>query len=513
MAQITVHNLAAGFSDELFREISLTVPEGDRLGIVGNNGVGKTTLLRCIGGLVEPSEGTVTRPKGWRIGYIGSDVPQHLLGLTLREAALEAISEAERDMYGWRADMILDGFAASDVLRERSLDQLSGGWQRLALMAREWVSDPDLLLLDEPTNHLDLTKIVLLESWLNEQAPNLTLVVVSHDRRFLDTCTTRTLFLRPGHSAIYSHPFSRARALLAHDDRAALSQRQNEQRELQRLRRSAHDLRQIGVNNYSAAALRKSIQIAKRAAEIEDALPDIYVEPSRDVRLASRELHSAHVLVLSGLTIATPDGIPLFQVDSLEVRRGDRVVVLGRNGVGKTQLMQRLRRASLDLASSRDQGIYISPSAVVGYVDQNMTQLPEAEGMRTYIASLMGSGEQKAISTLVGAGFPVAQQLQRIRDLSPGEKARVALLALRIAEPSLYLMDEPTNHLDIAGQEQLEQEILDHDATAILVSHDRAFVEAVGSRFVVIEDGAVFEVASPDQFYRSLLRDRSASEP
>lgn len=506
MAQIRVDNLTFGYAEPLFRAVSFTVADGDRLGIVANNGAGKTSLLQCLAGLLEPNEGTISKPKNMTVAIVQQTVPEKLLSRSLREVVLDGL-DGDLDAEGWRAEVILDRFGADEPMRDRRLSDLSGGWQRLALLAQASVSDPDVLLVDEPTNHLDLGKILVIEDWFRTEFARRPLVVVSHDRRFLDRCTNRTLFLRPRESRFYTQAFSRARDLLAEDDRALENRKERELAELDRLRASAHHLRQIGVNNYSAAALRKSIQIAKRADAVEESLPVTHVEARRDVRLTARDTHSKRLLSFRDVIIKTPDDRPLFRVTELDVMRGERVVFLGKNGTGKTQLIRRVRAACEDRESARAAGVHIVAAAAVGYIDQGLSQLPDGDSLRAFIDTLLPQATSRAVPVLVGAGFPLAQHTTLISSLSPGERTRLALLAFRLSAPSLYLMDEPTNYLDIPGQEQLENEILEHGATAILVSHDRAFVERIGTRFLVVEDGVVLELDSPEAFYLSLAQD------
>lgn len=510
MTQVTVQNLSVSFAHDLFQDVNFVLADGDRIGIIGNNGGGKTSLLKCIAGLLEPTHGVVTLPKKVRLAYVPQAVPPHLETLTLRDAVFEAIPVEERDSLGWRAEMVLDSFGTPDSLYDRPLPQLSGGWRRIALIARAWAIDPDLLLLDEPTTHLDLLKIFILEKWLAREVGNIPLMVASHDRRFLDMCTNRTLFLRPRDSIMYSYPYSRSRELLGESDRALESRKARELKEVQRLRQSAHNLRQIGVNNYSAAALRKSIQIAKRAESMADAVPETHVEPRRDIKLTSRDTHAKRMIGIENIVISQPDGTALFSIGKLEVWQGDRVVLLGRNGTGKTCFVKRLLSAFADPERARNDGVSIAPSVVMGYIDQNMSHLPEEDEIGHYVSGLVG--RDRTTPLLIGAGFPISQHTQRIASLSSGQRARLALLALRLAEPNLYLMDEPTNHIDILGQEQLEAEVIEHAATAVLVSHDRAFVEETGSRFVVIDEELLFEVESPEPFYQALANNVPISE-
>ena len=179
-------------------------------------------------------------------------------------------------------------------------------------------------------------------------------------------------------------------------------------------------------------------------------------------------------------------------------------MLLGRNGVGKSQFAQLLRRT---LNGEETPGVRASPSIVMGYVDQLMSHLPEASTPHEYISGTFRPGDQRTISLLASAGFSVDMQRRPIARLSPGQKARLGLLALRLTEPNFYLMDEPTNHVDITGQERLEAEILAHEATCVIVSHDRAFVQAIATRFLLIDGGKITEVDSPEPFYRTLTAD------
>lgn len=167
MALINVRNLGVTLGAPLFTNLSFVVGAGDRLGIVAANGRGKSTLLRCLAGTLDSTTGDITRTRGLRIGSVEQAVPDALLSTTFYDMVLQALSAEQQETESWRVDVVLASLDVPDVLRERTVSQLSGGWQRLALIARVWVTDPDVLLLDEPTNHLDLAKIAQLEDWLN----------------------------------------------------------------------------------------------------------------------------------------------------------------------------------------------------------------------------------------------------------------------------------------------------------------------------------------------------------
>ncbi len=491
MALISLRDVGVVTPRTLFQNITFNFGLGDRIGLIAGNGGGKTTLLRCVAGLADPDAGSVTLSRGLCVGYVEQDVPDTLLGLTLHDAVRRALPVAEREHEAWRVGAVLDEFGTPDDLRDRPVAALSGGWRRLAMLARVWVTQPDALLLDEPTNHLDGEKIGLLEAWINGPASRMPMLIASHDRSFLDGCTTRTLFLRPGVSRIYAHPYSRAGRLLAEDDAAQDRKHVKDSKEVDRLRRNAGELRNIGVNSGSDLLQKKSMQLRDRAERLEQTLRPAHAERSGNIRLTSRGTHAKVLAAFRDVVVCAPDGRPLFRVAKLDVRQGDRLVLLGRNGVGKSRLVALLRRA----AAEDVLGLQVNPSVVLGYADQGMAHLPDDQTPHRFVSAQPGIGDGRATGLLAGAGFSVDAQAQPIGRLSPGQKARLGLLALRLAEPNFYLLDEPTNHVDIPGQEQLEAELLAHGATCVLVSHDRSFVEAVGTRFLLIENGRAQEVA------------------
>ena len=495
MSLLHVRGLGVLSPRPLFQNLDFAIHDTDRIGLVAGNGAGKSTLLRCLAGAQDASAGSITRRRGLRIGFVEQDVAPPLMGLSLHEAVRRALPAAEREANEWKAGLVLDALDTPEAMRGRELRALSGGWQRLALIARAWIGEPDLLLLDEPTNHLDLNRLAVLEDWIRHQTEGVAMVIASHDRQFLDTCTNRTLFLRSEDSPSYAHPFSRARALLQADDDAQAAKLARDSKEAERLRRNAGQLRNVGINSGSDLWLKKAKQLNQRADAIEETLRAPPRERSGEIRLANRGTHAKVMLALEDLQVTAPDGTRLFRTGKLRIFQRDRIVVSGDNGVGKSQFIRLLQRALQP--GEGVPGITASPSVVACYLDQAMSQLPAQETPFAFIAGRFRPGDQRAVSLLAGAGFDVETQRRPIGTLSSGQRARLGLLAVRLTEPNLYLMDEPTNHVDIAGQERLEAEILTQDATCVLVSHDRAFMRAIGTRFLHIESGRMEEV-SPD---------------
>lgn len=502
--QIRLEKLGFSYTTPMFSGVTMTIAETHRVGLVGNNGAGKSTLLRCISGELEPTEGTITKPRGMRFGLIEQDVPVHLHAKTMYDVIAEAIPVEERDYNTWKVDVALDTFKAPEVIHQKPVKELSGGWQRLALIARTWMNDPDALLLDEPTNHLDLEKIILLEQWLNEQVRDIPVICISHDRSFLDNCTNTTLFVRPVRSTSYPHSFSKAKEQLEQDDRAAAAQREKELREVERLEKSAHELKQTGANFHSDSATKKASQMAKRADDLRNQVIENKVDMRRDIKLPNSGVHAKHLIELKDIKIAAPDGRELISIHRLNIANGERIVLLGLNGTGKSTLVGKIHKAFSNIERARGDGITITPTAKLGYVDQLLSSLPVNMTMSDYISGEFQMSRQAVIAKLIETGFPFDRQDQKIGKLSGGERSRLYLLMLRLLEPNFYIMDEPTNHLDIDGQEQLESEILKNGAACILVSHDRAFVANLGTKFLVIHNGKLVEIPDPDVFYRHM---------
>ncbi|MDB5505650.1 MAG: family ATP-binding cassette protein [Devosia sp.] len=501
MGSISLKHLSITAGTPLFTDLNLVIGEGEHVGLIAGNGMGKTTLLRAIAGQVEPSAGDITLSRGLAIGFVEQDVPAALKALTLREAVAEALSPERRDTESWRVDVALDEFETPDALRDRLVAALSGGWQRLMLIARIWVTEPDALLLDEPTNHLDLEKLFWLERWVKRATKRLPMLIASHDRDFLDAVTNRTLFLRPTGSQLFAVPYSAARQALDGRDAAAEVQLDNEMKTVKQLRKQAAKLTNVGINSGSDLLVVKAKQLKDRASKIEDAARPVHRERSGDIRLVNSGTHAKVLAALEDVTVTTPAGDLLFRIAKLHLFQGDRIVLLGRNGTGKSQLIKLIRRA---VNGESIEGIRIAGSVVTGYMDQELSQLPPTETPSGFIARRFDLQDQRTRSLLAGAGFVVERQEKPIGSFSFGQRSRLGLLALRLTEPNFYLLDEPTNHIDIAGCEALESEILAHGATAVIVSHDRSFVRTVGTRFWKVEGRRLQEVDSPEPFFAEM---------
>ncbi|MBL0374442.1 ABC-F family ATP-binding cassette domain-containing protein [Rhizobium sp. KVB221] len=503
MTLINIRNLGVVRSTPLFSALNLVVSSGDRLGIVAANGRGKSTLLRCIAGTDEATTGDIVRARGLTTGYVEQNIPEAVMRMSLYEAVRAALPGDQADSESWRVDILLDDLAVDMALRARTLAQLSGGWQRLAMLARAWVLEPDLLLLDEPTNHLDLAGIAILEGWLASLSRDTPVVIASHDRAFLDAVTNRTLFLRTEQSPCYSLPYSRARAAL--DDADASDERRyiSDMKTAKQLRQQAAKLNNIGINSGSDLLVLKTKQLKSRADKLEATARPAHQERSAGaIRLANQGTHAKVLVTLDDATVATPDSTVLFSTGKRFICQGDRIVLWGRNGTGKTRLIAMLK-AAIENPQSSPSGIKVTPSLVLGYGDQALADLDDKDTPMSVLVGRFELGDQRARTLLAGAGINVDMQGKALGRLSGGQKARLGMLVLRLTNPNFYLLDEPTNHLDIDGQEALEAELLSHQASCMLVSHDRSFIRNVGNRFWQIDKRKLIEVDDPEAFFAS----------
>jgi len=303
---------------------------------------------------------------------------------------------------------------------------------------------------------------------------------------------------------MFSLPYTRARAALREADASDERRHRRDLKAAQQLRQQAAKLNNIGINSGSDLLLSKTRQLKQRAEKLEDAAKPAHSERSAGlVRLANRGTHARVLVALDDAKVETPDGRLLFRTGKQFICRGDRIVLLGPNGAGKTRLVTMLRGAIESPDASRA-GIKATQSLVLGYCDQALAGLADTETPMRSIVRRFDGGDRRARALLAGAGLSIEMQGRPIGQLSGGQKARLGMLLLRLAQPNFYLLDEPTNHLDIEGQEALEEELMEHQASCLLVSHDRDFVRTVGNRFWLIDGKKLVELEGPEGFFASV---------
>ena len=461
----------------LLSDVSLGVGAGERVGVVGRNGDGKTTLLRIIGGLEQPDEGRVSRNRGLHLGFLtqGDDLDP---AATVREVVLQGRADHE-----WAADSstreVVEELLAG-VSLDRVVDGLSGGERRRCSLARLLLGDHDLVVLDEPTNHLDVEAVSWLARHLSRRASAL--VVVTHDRWFLDAVCTATWEVHDGVVDVYDGGYAAfvlAKAERQRQAAASQSRRQNLMRkELAWLRRGA-----------PARTSKPKFRMDAASALIAD-------EPEPRDRLELQRFATQRlgkdVVELEEAQLVRGERTLLSQA-TWRLGPGDRVGLVGVNGVGKTSVLRLLAGEIEPQAGRVKRGRTVALehlSQVLDHLDPAQRVLDSVEGVKR--VTKVASGEITASSMLERFGFTGDRLTARIGDLSGGERRRLQMLRLLLTEPNVLLLDEPTNDLDIETLTVLEDFLDGWPGTLVVVSHDRYFLERVtDSTWALLGDGQV----------------------
>lgn len=487
MSLINVEALSLGYgATPVFENVGFSINAGDRLGLVGANGSGKSSLLKCLSALCEDHGGSITRKKSLKTYHVhqGLLAPSHG-----RETCTGFLSHYLADPgEEWKVSYTFELLAFPKQYRDLRIDELSGGWNKILMFAAAIMSEPDLLIMDEPTNHLDMYRTEILVNALRFAGHINTFVVASHDRYFLDAVTQQTLFLDRQGTYRFPHAYTQAKVLMKEKQHALETEVLHKRSEVERLTESARFQRQLGVNNFSDKASQKAKQIEKKIRGLKNSLEARPAMAVGQIKLETESTEARHLLKLRGFCVCAPSGELLFTIPELEVKRGDRIVVTGANGSGKSTFL----RAIAGLSGHAAQ---LTPSARIGYFEQDSSQHPAARSILDFVMENAEPDASRAVAVLAQAGFDYSDAKKAMQRTSFGERARLSLLALRLGRPNFLILDEPTNHLDIRSQEMLEDEIQRTHAAALIVSHDRRFVENVGTRFYSIKNGLLVEGA------------------
>jgi ATP-binding cassette subfamily F protein 3 len=513
---------------EVLKDVNWEVKPGDRIGLVGVNGAGKSTQLKIITGEIEPTAGEIIRPASLHIGYLTQEFevdPSRTVKEEFWRAfgeandVHEALSEVHRKMEtatpeeldklihemdrfqrkfealdGYVLDAQIDkilpelGFEQGDS--DRLVSAFSGGWQMRMSLGKILLQKPDVLLLDEPTNHLDLETIEWLENYL--KSLNTPMVIVSHDREFLDRLCTQIVETERGVSTTYLGNYSNYLLQKAENQEAQLSAYERQQKELEK--------QQVFVDRFRASATR-STQAKSREKQLEK------IERIEAPTGSLRTLHfrfppaprSGREVVIIKDLVHTYDEKILFLGAELLIERGDRIAFLGPNGAGKSTLLRLITGLETPTEGTVKLGAH---NVIPGYFEQNQAEaLDLTKTVMDTIHDEVPDWKNEEVRTLLGRFlFSGDTVLKQVGALSGGEKARLALAKMLLRPANLLILDEPTNHLDIPAKEMLEEALQNYDGTAIIVSHDRYFISQVANKIVEIRDGE-FRVYLGDYHY------------
>ncbi|HIF6610825.1 TPA: ABC-F family ATP-binding cassette domain-containing protein [Serratia marcescens] len=467
----------------LLSEISFTLKKGDRIGLIGDNGCGKSTLLQLLSGALPIHSGTVTLSQQCLMARIEQHLPPELHACTLLDAVLARLPASQHLSERWRCEALLAELGFEPASWTLTAGTLSGGQHTRLLLARALIRQPDLLLLDEPSNHLDLPTLLWLEQFLHSW--NGSFVLVSHDRYLLDQVTNCTWILRDKTLQFFRLPCSAARQALAEQDAADEHRRRAEQKEIDRVEKSAKRLATWGKVYDNEDLARKAKQMEKRVDRLKEEQTTLTAGSPWRLRLHGEALDADRLLALPQWAVRpAPEAPVLFSLAHLRVKSGDRIAIVGRNGCGKSSLLRLLWQA---YQQPTERPAIFHPRVRIGYYDQSLQQLRDEDTLSEALAQFAPLTEEQRKMALIGAGFPYLRHHQQIRSLSGGERSRLLFVGLTLANHSLLLLDEPTNHLDMAGKEELAETLRQFAGAVMLVTHDRMLIEQSCNRFWLID--------------------------
>lgn len=523
MIILSAQHIAKSFGvNAVLRDVSLTVQQGDRIGLVGVNGCGKSTLMRILAGLDAQDGGEISLVRGLRVGYLAQQnmvtsgetvwnelqkVYEQVFAMEKKLRELEdemahAHTDAQRfaqlsadydrltqrfeeaDGYSWKSMVsgVLNGLGFKPAQYDQCVDSLSGGEQTRLCLARLLLQKPDLLLLDEPTNHLDMETLQWLENYL--AAYKGSVLVISHDRYFLDHVCTGIVEILMGASEQYNGNYTRYIAQRQERFESRMRAYEIQQKEIER--------QQAIIARYRMFNREKSIRAAESREKALDRMEKLEKPvDERAIRFSfeARRRTGEDVLQLTEISKSFGEK-HLFHDLTLRVRAGDRVALIGPNGVGKSTLIKIIVGEE-----QPDTGFIRYGSNVdIGYYDQHQSTLHADKTALDEIWDRFPQMEQSNVRGALGMFlFTGDDVFKPIHTLSGGEKGRVALTALMLRKDNLLLLDEPTNHLDMDSREVLEDALTDFGGTIITVSHDRYFINRIANRIIEMQPDGVTE--------------------
>ena len=480
---VSIENLSVEFSAKpLFQEIGFVINPRDRIALVGKNGAGKSTLLKIIAGLQQPTSGVVARPRELTVGYL-PQVMEVSDTRTLEEETALAFRGMNVEEWTMKAEMdktlIGLGFRREDFARPTS--EFSGGWRMRIELAKILLQKPDLLLLDEPTNHLDIGSIQWLEQFIQNSAKAV--MLVSHDRAFINNITNRTIEITCGRINDYKVKYDEYVKLRDERREQQIRAYENQQKEIADIKDFVERFR------YKPT---KSNQVQSRLKQLEKIVPiEIDEVDTKLLRLKFPPCQrSGDYPVICDEVAKAYGSHQIFQHVNLTIKRGEKVAFMGNNGEGKSTLVKCIMGEI-----PFDGHLKIGHNVQIGYFAQNQAQLLDGNITVFDTIDRVATGDMRTkVRDLLGAFMFGGEESDKfVKVLSGGERSRLAMIQLLLQPVNLLILDEPTNHLDMQSKDVLKNAIREFDGTAIIVSHDRAFLDGLVDKVYMFKDQKVFE--------------------
>lgn len=528
-------------ASKVLYNITLEINEGEKVAIVGRNGCGKTTLFRLVAGTEKYEKGMLALRKGIRIGYLEQipagfegysvyqvllDGVQQVMNLRAALAEMEKAMSEEKDeallkelverygrfaeqyeaMEGYsiesRVDMITAGLKIPRTMYELDFEKLSGGEKTRVLFARILISQPELLLLDEPTNHLDTGSIEWLEGFIKDCRG--TVLIISHDRYFLDRAVERIIEVEDGECQSYEGNYSyyvreKERRLLAEFDNY-----QDQQKKIKKMEEAVKRLRDWGNRGDNEKFFRKAACIQKAIDRMEKLERPILERKGVNISFETEGRSGKDAIVCQSLGKGYGSRQLFSSVDML-IRYGERIGILGANGTGKSTLIKLM----LGLEEAGEGSVRLGSNVKLGYMEQNIEFEDESRTVLEEFRSTLTLTEGEARGRLARFLFYKDSVFKRLAGLSGGEKARLKLAELMYGGINLLILDEPTNHLDIDTREALEAALEDFEGTIVFISHDRYFINRLADRLYNLQEGTLVEYTGNYDYFREELSKRT----
>ncbi|WCM41615.1 ABC-F family ATP-binding cassette domain-containing protein [Flavobacterium sp. CBA20B-1] len=536
---LNIHDLSVAFSgDFLFENVTFRLGAGDRVGLVGKNGAGKSTMLKILSGEVEPDSGTIAFDKEIKIGFLKQDI-DFVKGRTILEEAYQAFDEiqyVEKELAKWNAELvnrtdyeseayheiiekvsdlthrfdILGGYLyqgnTEKVLlglgfKRADFDQLtdtfSGGWRMRIELAKLLLQNNDILLLDEPTNHLDIESIIWLENFLKSFSGAV--VLVSHDKMFLDNVTNRTIEISLGKIYDFNKPYTQYLVLRQEMREMQLAAQKNQAKKIEETEKLIEKFRYKATKASMAQSLIKKLDKVERIEVDED--DNSVMNISFPVSITPGKV----VLEMENVQKAFDDKI-IFKDINLFIERGSKIAFVGQNGQGKSTLIKAIMN-EFDYQGK----IKIGHNVQLGYFAQNQADYLDGEKtlLDTMIDAATDANRSKVRDMLGSFLFRGDDVDKKVKVLSGGERNRLALAMLLLKPINVLLMDEPTNHLDIKSKNVLKAALKNYEGTLLLVSHDRDFLQGMTDKVYEFKDQKIKEYLGDINYF---LEERNASD-